>query len=80
MWRVSILFKINQEDFDDDELLDRLFKHETCILSIADREGETLEAIGKIVNLTRERIRQIEAKGLRTMRHKTRKDVLREVA
>ena len=37
---------------------------ETCALDIADRGGATLEEVGAIMNLTRERIRQVEVKGL----------------
>jgi hypothetical protein len=37
---------------------------ETCALSVADRGGATLEDVGTIMNLTRERIRQVEVKGL----------------
>lgn len=37
---------------------------ETCVLDVADRGHTTLEEIGEIVNLTRERIRQIETRGL----------------
>jgi hypothetical protein len=37
---------------------------ETCALSVADRGGTTLEDVGTIMNLTRERIRQVEVKGL----------------
>jgi|HubBroStandDraft_4_1064222.scaffolds.fasta_scaffold24986_3 hypothetical protein len=37
---------------------------ETCALDIADRGGTTLEEVGAIMNLTRERIRQVEVKGL----------------
>lgn len=37
---------------------------ETCALDIADRGGITLEEVGTIMNLTRERIRQVEVTGL----------------
>jgi hypothetical protein len=37
---------------------------ETCALDIADRGGTTLEEVGAIMNLTRERIRQVEVKAL----------------
>ena len=34
--------------------------------------SRTLEEVGKLFNVTRERIRQIEAKALRKLRHPTR--------
>ncbi len=37
---------------------------ETCALDIAERGGITLEEVGEIMNLTRERIRQLEMSGL----------------
>jgi hypothetical protein len=37
---------------------------ETCSLDIADRGGITLEEVGEIMNLTRERVRQVETTGL----------------
>lgn len=37
---------------------------ETCSLDVADRGGVTLEEVGEIMNLTRERIRQVEVRGL----------------
>ncbi len=37
---------------------------ETCALDIAERGGITLEDVGAIMNLTRERIRQVEMTGL----------------
>lgn len=40
----------------------------TCVLDIADDGGMTLEEIGSMVGLTRERIRQLEEQGLRKMR------------
>ncbi len=36
----------------------------TCALDVADRGGITLEEVGEILNLTRERIRQVEVHGL----------------
>ena len=51
----------------------RTFQHvqemsETCALDVADRGGITLEEVGEILNLTRERIRQVEVKGLQKLR------------
>lgn len=37
---------------------------ETCALDVADRGGTTLEEVGDIMNLTRERVRQVETVGL----------------
>lgn len=41
-------------------------------------DPKTLEAIGKILCLSRERIRQIEARALHTLRHSSRKKTLKE--
>ena len=37
---------------------------ETCALDVTERGGVTLEEVGEIMNLTRERIRQLEMSGL----------------
>ena len=42
--------------------------NETCALDVADRGGVTLEEVGGIMNLTRERIRQVETRGLLKLR------------
>jgi DNA-directed RNA polymerase sigma subunit (sigma70/sigma32) len=54
--------KINFPDLEPWEL-----KH-TCALDVADRNGITLEDVGEIMNLTRERIRQVEVRGLAKLR------------
>lgn len=36
----------------------------TCALDVAEKGGITLEEVGEIMNLTRERIRQLETRGL----------------
>src|SRR5690606_28360611 len=41
--------------------------NESCALDVADRGGTTLEDVGAIMNLTRERIRQVEVKALAKM-------------
>ena len=51
---------------------------ETCALDVADRGGITLEEVGEILNLTRERIRQVEVKGLSKLRHYSRKINLKD--
>ena len=44
---------------------------ETCSLDVADRGGITLEEVGAILNLTRERIRQVEVRGLAKIKDTT---------
>lgn len=56
------VIKVNFPDKDVDEI------PETCALDVADRGGVVLEQVGEYVNLTRERIRQVEAAGLRKLR------------
>lgn len=41
---------------------------ETCALDVAERGGTTLEDVGELLNLTRERIRQVEVLGLEKLR------------
>ncbi|MBR4986281.1 MAG: DNA-binding protein [Proteobacteria bacterium] len=41
---------------------------ETCALDVADRGGITLEEVGTLLNLTRERIRQVERSGIDKLR------------
>ncbi|MCG3174118.1 MAG: RNA polymerase sigma factor RpoD [Myxococcota bacterium] len=53
--------KINFPDKEPWEL------EETCALDVADRGGITLEEVGQILNLTRERIRQVEVTGLKKL-------------
>ncbi len=44
---------------------------------LGDGRPRTLEEIGTIFNLTRERVRQIEAKALQKLRHPSRAESLR---
>ena len=48
---------------------------ETCALDVADRGGVTLEEVGEILNLTRERIRQVEVRGLLSLKTATGLDL-----
>ena len=50
--------KLNFPDLEPWELKD------SCSLDVADRGGITLEEVGQIMNLTHERIRQVEVRGL----------------
>lgn len=58
------------------EILDSLSEREQKVLTLRfgleDGYSRTLEEVGQMFNVTRERIRQIEAKALRKMRHPTR--------
>lgn len=49
---------------------------ETCALDVAERGGVTLEEVGDILNLTRERVRQVEVAGLGKMREESPKHEL----
>lgn len=37
---------------------------QTCALDVADRGGATLDQTGQLINLTKERVRQVEVRGL----------------
>jgi hypothetical protein len=45
---------------------------ETCALDVAERGGVTLEEVGDILNLTRERVRQVEVTGLQKLKSENR--------
>lgn len=51
---------------------------DTCALDVADRGGITLEEVGAIMNLTRERVRQVETRGVHRMRVLTDDDLARD--
>ena len=65
-----------------EEVLDTLAPREKKVLElrfgIVDGRTRTLEEVGKEFNVTRERIRQIEAKALRKLRHPSRSKKLRD--
>ena len=52
---------------------------ETCALDVAERGGLTLEEVGEILNLTRERIRQVEAAGLQKLLEVNGDDELKDL-
>lgn len=52
--------------------------NESCALDVADRGGTTLEDVGAIMNLTRERIRQVEVKALAKLQALKDMDALRD--
>ena len=64
------------------EVLDTLTEREKKVLTLRfgleDGRARTLEEVGKEFNVTRERIRQIEAKALRKLRHPSRSRKLKD--
>ena len=65
-----------------DEVLSTLTDREQKVLrlrfGLEDNRARTLEEVGKEFNVTRERIRQIEAKAIRKLRHPSRKIKLKD--
>lgn len=64
------------------EAIKTLTPRETKVIELRfgliDGEPKTLERVGKEFSLSRDRIRQIEAKALRKLRHQSRSDMLRD--
>ena len=64
------------------EVLSTLTPREQKVLilrfGLEDGRSRTLEEVGREFNVTRERIRQIEAKALRKLRHPSRSKKLRD--
>jgi hypothetical protein len=46
----------------------------TCALDVSDMGGRTLEEVGQILNMTRERVRQLESSALRKIRSAIERD------
>ncbi len=65
-----------------EEVLGTLTEREQKVLTLRfgleDGRARTLEEVGKEFNVTRERIRQIEAKALRKLRHPSRSRKLKD--
>lgn len=65
-----------------DEIIETLTPREAKVLrlrfGLEDGKARTLEEVGKEFNVTRERIRQIEAKALRKLRHPSRSKKLKD--
>lgn len=76
----SVLHGMLREDLE--EVMKSLSERERTVLKlrfgIEDGRQRTLEEVGQLYNVTRERIRQIEAKALRKLKHPTRSRKLRE--
>ena len=70
-WRGAVRaprFKLVEPVFDEDGVIDLSGNVATCSLDVADEDGATLDRIGDILGVSRERVRQIEQKALRSAR------------
>ena len=65
-----------------EEVMETLTEREEKVIrlryGLGDGRPRTLEEVGKEFNVTRERIRQIEAKALRKLRHPSRSRILKD--
>ena len=79
-----VIHEVEQKNLREkiDELLTGLNDQEQKVLrmrfGLDDDDPKTLEEIGKVFGVTRERIRQIEAKALRKLRHPSRSKKLKD--
>ena len=64
--------------YTSDTLTDREENVLRLRFGLDDGKMRTLEDVGKVFNVTRERIRQIEAKALRKLRHPSRSKQLKD--
>ena len=76
----AVSFTLLQEQLHS--VLDTLSEREAGVISmrfgLTDGQPKTLDEIGKVYGVTRERIRQIESKTMSKLRHPSRSDVLRD--
>jgi len=76
----AVSFTLLQEQLHS--VLDTLSEREAGVVSmrfgLTDGQPKTLEQIGKVYGVTRERIRQIESKTMAKLRHPSRSNVLRD--
>ena len=76
----AVSFTLLQEQLH--HVLDTLSERETGVVSmrfgLGDGQPKTLDEIGKVYGVTRERIRQIESKTMSKLRHPSRSQVLRD--
>jgi len=83
-WHVDVVDRIAKEQLTAQvhAVLDTLTEREAGVIAmrfgIDDGEEKTLDAIGKAYGVTRERIRQIESKTMKLLRHPSRSHGLRE--
>ncbi len=76
----AVNFTLLQEQLND--VLDTLSEREAGVVSmrfgLTDGQPKTLDEIGKVYGVTRERIRQIESKTMSKLRHPSRSQILRD--